>query len=114
MIKGTFKRDAAGKIVSYEISGHAHAGEYGSDIVCAAVSVLALSTINGINALADVQPLIDADEAEGGYLYVEIPSDLTQEQTKITQILLENLLLGFQAVQEENSDYIQLEILKKS
>ena len=28
MIKGTFKRDAAGKIVSYEISGHAHAGEY--------------------------------------------------------------------------------------
>ncbi|KAF1303218.1 ribosomal-processing cysteine protease Prp [Enterococcus saccharolyticus] len=108
MIKGTFKRNDSGRIVSYEISGHAYAGEYGDDVVCSAVSVLIFSTINGIDALAGVQPIIDADEEEEGYIYVEIPTEMTQEQSNIVQILLENLLLGLQAVQEENSEYIQI------
>ncbi|MDN6470851.1 MAG: ribosomal-processing cysteine protease Prp, partial [Tetragenococcus koreensis] len=36
MIKGIFKRDDSGRINSYQITGHADAGEYGYDIVCAA------------------------------------------------------------------------------
>ncbi|MGX7195626.1 ribosomal-processing cysteine protease Prp [Enterococcus olivae] len=114
MIKGTFTRNASGHIVSYEITGHAYAGEFGSDIVCAAVSVLAISTVNGIDALAGVEPIIDEVDEEAGYLYVAVPAELTQEQTNIIQILLENLLLGLQAVQEGNSDHIQIETLTKS
>ena len=114
MIKGTFKRDATDKIVAYEISGHANAGEYGSDIVCAAVSVLVISTANGIDALAKIQPIIDVDNEAGGYFYLEMPTELTAEQDKVAQILLENLWLGLQAVQEENSKYIQIETLSKS
>lgn len=113
MIKGTFKRNDSGRIKTFELTGHADAGEYGSDIVCAAVSALAINTINGIEALAGVKPLIDADDTKGGQLYVEIPSNMTQEQTNITQILLENLLLGLQSVQEENSESIQVETLTK-
>lgn len=113
MIKGTFKRNESGRIKTFELTGHADAGEYGSDIVCAAVSALAINTVNGIEALAGVEPLIEADDTEGGQLYVEIPSKMTQEQTNITQILLENLLLGLQSVQEENSESIQVETLTK-
>lgn len=113
MIKGTFKRNDSGRIKTFELTGHADAGEYGSDIVCAAVSALAINTVNGIEALAGVKPLIDTDDTEGGQLYVEIPSNMTQEQTNITQILLENLLLGLQSVQEENSESIQVETLTK-
>ena len=113
MIKVTFKRNDSGRIKTFELTGHADAGEYGSDIVCAAVSALAINTVNGIEALAGVKPLIDADDTEGGQLYVEIPSNMTQEQTNITQILLENLLLGLQSVQEENSESIQVETLTK-
>ena len=113
MIKGTFKRNDSGRIKTFELTGHADAGEYGSDIVCAAVSALAINTVNGIEALAGVKPLIDADDTEAGQLYVEIPSNMTQEQTNITQILLENLLLGLQSVQEENSESIQVETLTK-
>ena len=29
MIKGTFKRNDSGRIVSFELAGHAQAGEYG-------------------------------------------------------------------------------------
>ncbi|HPJ00823.1 MAG TPA: ribosomal-processing cysteine protease Prp [Enterococcus sp.] len=108
MIKGTFKRNDSGRIVSYEITGHANAGEYGNDIVCAAVSALAISTVNGIEALAGIQPILEVNHEEGGYLYVEVPTGMTQEQMNIVQILIENLLLGLQAVQEENSEYIQI------
>jgi uncharacterized protein YsxB (DUF464 family) len=113
MIKGTFKRNESGRIKSFELSGHANAGEYGSDIVCAAVSALAINTVNGIDALAGVTPMIEADEVNGGQLFVEIPSHLTQEQTNITQILLENLLLGLQDVQKENNQFIEIQTLTK-
>ncbi|MCF1683966.1 ribosomal-processing cysteine protease Prp [Tetragenococcus halophilus] len=109
MIKGTFKRDDSGRITSYKITGHADAGEYGYDIVCAAVSVLAISTVNGIDSLAGIEPTVQSEEENGGYLYVEVPSGNTQEQSNIVQILLENLLLGMQSVQEQYNDYIQLE-----
>ncbi len=56
MIKGTFKRNDSGRIVSFELAGHAQAGEYGKDIVCAAASALAISAVNGIDALAGVAP----------------------------------------------------------
>lgn len=108
MIKGTFRRDDAGRLLSFELTGHANAGEYGMDIVCAAVSALAISTVNGIDALAGVQPIIEVNEEEGGYLYAELPKHLSQEQHNISQILLENLLLGLQAVQNENSENIQI------
>lgn len=109
MIKGIFKRDDSGRINSYQITGHADAGEYGYDIVCAAVSVLAISTVNGIESLAGIDPIVESDDENGGYLHVEIPSGNTQEQSNIIQILLENLLLGMQSVQEQYNDHIQLE-----
>ncbi|AYW48165.1 ribosomal-processing cysteine protease Prp [Tetragenococcus osmophilus] len=112
MIKGTFKRDDSGRINSYKITGHADTGEYGYDIVCAAVSVLAINAVNGIDSLAGVQPTVNSDEENGGYLYVELPPTNTQEQSNIIQILLENLLLGMQSIQEQYSDYVQLETIQ--
>jgi uncharacterized protein YsxB (DUF464 family) len=108
MIKGSFKRNEAGRIVSFELSGHAEAGPYGSDIVCAAVSALAISTVNGIDALAGFEPIIEMNEAEGGYLYVETLASINQEQKNIAQILLENLLLGLQTIEKENLEFIQI------
>ncbi|MGM0218293.1 ribosomal-processing cysteine protease Prp [Enterococcus sp. AZ126] len=108
MIKSSFKRNGSGQIVSFEISGHAYSAEPGQDIVCAAVSVLAFSTYNGIEALAGFTPIIDMNEVEQGYMYVETISDVTQEQANIAQILLENLLLGLQSVEAENSEFVRV------
>lgn len=49
-------------INSFELTGHADAGEYGNDIVCAAVSVLAISTVNGLQQLAKADLLVKQDE----------------------------------------------------
>lgn len=109
MIRATVKRDEAGRIVSYECSGHAGAGVAGEDIVCAAVSVLAISTLNGLTSLAGITPLVESNEDEGGHLYVELQGNLTQEQMNIAQILLENYRLGLQAVEEEYAEYLRIQ-----
>ena len=108
MIKGTFKRNQANDIISFEVSGHANAGPYGSDIVCAAVTALAFSTVNGIEALAGFVPIVSMDHENEGYLYVETITEITEEQSKTAQILMENLLLGLTSIQEEHSDAIKL------
>ncbi len=108
MIQGSFRRNQAGQIVSFEISGHANAGPYGSDLVCAAVSALSVSAVNGIESLAGFQPMTELNDEEDGYLSFEILRDITQEQTNIAQILLENLLLSLQTMEQEYTDFITI------
>ena len=67
------------RIVSFEMTGHANFSEHGSDIVCAGVSALAITTVNSIEKLAGYQPIVEVDEVEGGYLYMEVVEDLTKE-----------------------------------
>lgn len=93
-----------GKIVSYEISGHAMSGDFGHDIVCSAVSVLGITTCNGIENLTDVQPLY---EMEDGYLYIEMPTDIDEEQDKVAQILLQNFEFAIKDVIAEYGEFIQ-------
>ena len=113
MIKGTFKRNAADQIISFEVSGHANTGPYGSDIVCAAVSALTFSTVNGVVALAGFTPIVSIDNDDEGYLYCEMITEITDEQSNTAQILLENLLLGLKDIQQEYSDVIEIITLTK-
>ncbi len=112
MIQSVFKRNEAGRVVSFELKGHAEAGPYGSDIVCAGVSALAINAINSIDSLAGFEPIVDSKEDAGGYLYVEILQDITQEQMNIAQILLESLLLGLKSIEIENSEFIHMETIQ--
>ncbi|MCI1902698.1 ribosomal-processing cysteine protease Prp [Enterococcus hirae] len=112
MIKGIFTRNPRGEITHFEISGHAQAGPYGSDIVCSAVSALSISAVNGIEALAGFAPEVDIDQENGGYLSVDLLNPVVnREQWNIAQILLENLLMGLQAVQAENETYVSLQTI---
>lgn len=113
MIKASFKREEDGRIVSFEIAGHSNAGPYGSDTVCAGVSALAFSTVNGIDSLAGFTPIIDIDNEAEGYLYFETLEDITQEQSNIAQILLESLLQGLQGIETEHSEFISIETVTK-
>lgn len=46
----------------FEITGHANFDEYGSDIVCAAVSILAYTTVNSLDRYAYDIEFTDNDE----------------------------------------------------
>ena len=113
-VEGTVEKHGKQKKVvtfKFTLTGHADAGPYGSDIVCAGVSALAISTVNGIASLAGFEPIVEMNEEEGGYLYTEVTSGMTQEQNNIAEILLENLLLGLQSIEAENSEYIQIKTI---
>ena len=111
MTKITVRKTVGGDYTGFTCIGHSRFANAGSDIVCAGVSALAISTVNGIAALAGFEPIVEMNEEEGGYLYTEITSGMTQEQNNIAEILLENLLLGLQSIETENSEYIQIETI---
>lgn len=61
MIKATFVKNN-GLLNGFEVSGHADSGDYGHDIVCAAVSALVICTANALKTVTHIDPKIDQDE----------------------------------------------------
>ena len=66
--------------------------------------------MNSIEKLAGYQPIVEVDEVEGGYLYMEVVEDLTKEQENTTQILLNSLLLGLEDIQSEYQDFLAVTV----
>jgi len=52
-------------LCGYEVSGHAGAGEEGNDLVCAAISFLAVTCANALETVAMTKPFVTQSE---GYL----------------------------------------------
>ena len=96
-----------GSYRSFRVSGHAGAGEYGQDIVCASVSVLAINVVNSIESLTDDEISYYAEE---GQLICNFQDNLSEKSL----LLMDSFLLGIQSVMEEtNADgkqFIQLEV----
>lgn len=110
MIKVQFKEDPNKHFVSMEISGHAMAGDYGEDVVCAGVSALSLALVNNLERMADVQALVESDP-KAGYLYVEVPRELTADQRQLVDILFKQCQLALKediaSNYPDNVQYVQ-------
>lgn len=106
MISAHFFRNSDGNIERFRITGHADSGEYGQDIVCAAVSATAIGTTNSFQNLAGITPVITADEQNGGLLDVTIPLAVNKEKILIGQVLSENLLGTLQSIEKKYKKYI--------
>jgi len=90
--------------VGFLSQGHAGYAEAGYDIICAAVSVLVVNTINAIERFTKDQFSVHEDDGQ-----VELV--LTNQVSKETALLLDTMVLGLKDIQESYSDkYIQLEI----
>ncbi|AVK60271.1 ribosomal-processing cysteine protease Prp [Lactobacillus sp. CBA3606] len=106
MIQAMIFRDQDSAVTGFRLTGHADSGAYGQDIVCAAVSVLAISTINGIEQVAHLKPEVQSDETNGGLLIADFTKlDLANQQL---QTLLESFTLGLNDVATNYGDYIQV------
>jgi uncharacterized protein YsxB (DUF464 family) len=104
MIKVNFYKQS-GEIIGFRISGHANFCESGSDIVCAAVSMLAINTANAIETFTEDTFEVAINEEEG-FLNLKMTSTISKE----SKILLEALCLGLTNVNEEyGSNYIHIQ-----
>ncbi len=93
------------RITSFTISGHADAGPYGYDIVCAAVSALSIGAVNAVAALCNVQLPVQSGK-KGGYLRCEIPNDLAESVDHDVQLLIEGMVVALKDIEKEYSKHI--------
>ena len=91
---------ADGLLSGFSLSGHAGAGEYGQDIVCASVSSAALMTANTITEIIGAAADIASDD---GYLSVTVQSRIEE-----CQDILSGFRLHIQAHAEEYPKAVQL------
>lgn len=93
-------------LLGFDMQGHAGAGEYGFDIVCSAVSVLSINTINSLEQLLHVKPHIVSDEENGGLLKVTLDDeDLLNSQVKL---LMDSFKLGLTDIEKNYGEYIKI------
>ena len=93
------------KIIGFKCKGHAKYAEYGQDLVCCAVSVLVINTVNSINEFTDDTFDYKEDE-KTGMIHFMINSNLSKE----SEVLLKSLFLGLEKVQDSyGKKYIRLE-----
>lgn len=109
MIRAIFYQDENNIYYKFELRGHAGFLEYGNDIVCAAVSILAVNTVNSIETFTK-DTCIMSEKEKNGILKYEITSTVSSK----SQLLLRSFLLGLQSIRDiYGKKYISIKILKK-
>ena len=101
MIKITVYR-RLNQLTGFRSEGHAGYAEEGYDIICAAVSVLSVNTVNSIEEFTeDEMDVISGD----GLIELKLDGSLSEEG----QLLMQSFVLGIQSVQETyGNEYIEL------
>ena len=98
MIKVNVKRND-NKVYELVIKGHAGYDVHGKDIVCAAVSSMAITTVNNIIALDDSV----CYEENSGLLIIRVKRD-----TEVNNKLLDNLVRMLTEIKEQYPKNIEI------
>jgi len=100
-----YKSSATNRTVGFKSAGHAGYAEEGSDIICSAISVLTINTINSIEQFTDAvyDMSVDAEEASIDYI-------VTSNISYTTQVLLDALELGLRTMAADNPDYLLITV----
>jgi uncharacterized protein len=103
MIKVSIYQNADGKIIGFRTIGHAGFAESGQDIICAAVSVLIINTMNSIEHFTSDTFEYKEDEKKG-----QIDFKIVSKLSNDSSLLLNSLFLGLQGIQDDyGQEYIK-------
>lgn len=90
--------------IGFRCSGHAEFAAHGQDIVCAAISMLAINTVNSIQTLTKDSCKV-IEKGKKGFLECKITSALSRE----AEILLDSFYLGITGIaQNYGPKFIQI------
>ena len=102
MTKITVRYSDTGEFVSLHSVGHANSGDYGKDIVCAAISAVILG---GINALEGQNYKLKADEQKG-----EIELYNIGNMTEHDQIVIETVVAQLSSIARDNPKHLKISV----
>ncbi len=106
MTRCTLFVDGASRITGFSIKGHSGYAEAGSDIVCAGISALVITTENALCKLVKLSPAESG--GEDGFVEVMLPEKMTDAQMHDAQLLLSALHLGLENIAQDYPDYVRL------
>ncbi len=90
-----------GQLTGFECVGHAGFAEAGSDIVCAAVSILTTTCANALETVAGAAPRV---QASSGRMILSLPANAGRD----AQVILKSMRQGLRDLAEEYPRYFQL------
>lgn len=95
-------------LVAFDLSGHALGRKKGEeyDLVCAAVSVLVITTTNGLTDVVGIEP--EELLVEDGWLRCVLPGELSKEQRLQTEALLKTLVLGLECLATDYPKHVRI------
>lgn len=83
-------KNKSGEYLKFTCDGHAGYADYGKDIVCAAISILVINTVNSLEEITEEAIQVEADEEAG-----RIGCSFLQHPLKETSVaLMDSLILG--------------------
>ena len=97
MTQITFQKTTAGEYKGFTCDGHAGFADYGEDIVCAAISVLVINTINSLEQLTGEQIQVETDEDAGSIRCRFVNQPLKET----SRVLMDSLVLGLTQIEKQ-------------
>lgn len=105
MIKVEINYKSDETMIGFLSTGHAMAGEYGSDIVCAAVSAIMQTAVSG---LSDVAGIRGAYEIDDGYLEYILPNDIKGRLYENAKLVIDVMTEGLKDIQRLYPDKLTI------
>ncbi len=102
-----------GDLCHFVLDGHAGYADHGQDIVCAAVSMIVINTINSIDTFTK-EPLVLEEDGQEGYIDCKFPGIKANKGSKEATLLLRSMVLGLNSVKEQYGQHIQIDSNKNS
>ena len=99
MIRITIYMNEHHGYTGFDVSGHAEFSDPGKDVVCAAVSMLVINTMNALEAYTEDETSHVSDEEEG-----TIEFRFRRRPSHDADLLVNTMILGLESL-EENSEY---------
>ncbi len=96
------------RIINFSLKGHAELAEEGKDILCAAVSIYSINTINSLTELVGVEESLEF-KADKGDLYLKICYEsMADYQKEQVELLLRSMELAFKSLENEYNKYLKI------
>lgn len=87
----------SGEYVRFTCDGHAGYADYGKDIVCAAISILVINTVNSLEEITKERIQVETDEEAG-----RISCTFLRQPLKETSVaLMDSLILGLGQIETQ-------------
>lgn len=96
-----------GKLIGFEARGHAGYAEYGTDIVCAAVSGILITAANGLERVA-CAPVETRQDDGSGLLEAVLAAHPEEKALERAGVILETARLGLLEIEKQYPDFVRV------